>query len=102
MAAGIVQHGPAFSAWAAHVGTDSELLDLFEDAYMGEWADGKEFAKQMIDDMGEFKEVKDRLPQHLACYVDIDYDGFFDGLVLGGEIWLMEKLDGGVYVFRNW
>ena len=102
VAAGIHRHGPAFSAWAAHVGIDSELLDRFEDAYMGEWADGTEFAKQMIDDMGEFKEVKDRLPQHLACYVDINYDDFFDGLVLGGEIWFMEKLDGGVYVFRNW
>lgn len=102
VAKGIVAHGPAFAAWAARVGADSELLDAFEDAYMGEWQDGKEFAEQMLDDMGELEELKSKLSDHLAPYVEIDYDSYFDDLVLGGQISTMEKLDGGIYVFRNW
>ena len=102
VAKGIAEHGPAFAAWAARVGADSELLDAFEDAYMGEWQDGKEFAEQMLDDMGELEELKSKLSDHLAPYVEIDYDSYFDDLVLGGQIGTMEKLDGGIYVFRNW
>ena len=44
VARGIAEHGPAFAAWAAHVGTDSEALDEFEDAYMGEWDNAVAFA----------------------------------------------------------
>jgi antirestriction protein len=102
VAAGIVAHGPAFAAWAAHVGADSGLLDQFEDAYMGEWQSGKEFAEQMLDDMGELEKIKSKLSDHLAPYVEIDYDSYFDDLVFGGQISTMEKLDGGIYVFRNW
>jgi len=102
VAKGIAEHGPAFAAWAAHVGADSELLDAFEEAYMGEWEDGKEFAEQMLDDMGELEELRGKLSDHLAPYVEIDYDSYFDDLVLGGQIGTMEKLDGGIYVFRNW
>ena len=102
VAKGIAEHGPAFAAWAAHVGADSELLDAFEEAYMGEWQDGKEFAEQMLDDIGELEELKSKLSDHLAPYVEIDYDSYFDDLVSGGQISTMEKLDGGIYVFRNW
>ena len=101
VAAGIASHGPAFAAWASHIGSDSEQLDQFEDAYMGEWENGKAWAKEMLDDLGLLQEITRNLPQHLAPYVRFDYQGYFNDLVAGGDICSVEKLDGGIYVFWN-
>ena len=102
VASGIAEHGPAFAAWAAHVGTDSEALDEFEDAYMGEWESAVAFAEEMLDDMGHIEEIMRNVPEHLAAYVQIDYEGFVRDLVRNGELATLEKPDGGIYVFRNW
>jgi len=102
IAKGIGEHGPAFAAWAAHVGTDSEALDEFEDAYMGEWESAVAFAEEMLDDMGHIDEIMRNVPEHLAPYVQIDYRGFVSDLVRNGELATLEKPDGGIYVFRNW
>jgi len=102
IAKGIGEHGPAFAAWAAHVGTDSEALDEFEDAYMGEWESAVAFAEEMLDDMGHIDEIMRNVPEHLAPYVQIDYKGFVSDLVRNGELATLEKPDGGIYVFRNW
>ena len=102
VASGIAEHGPAFAAWAAHVGTDSEALDEFEDAYMGEWESAVAFAEEMLDDMGHIEEIMRNVPEHLAAYVQIDYEGFVSDLVRNGELATLEKPDGGIYVFRNW
>ena len=76
IARGIAEHGPAFAAWAAHVGTDSEALDDFEEAYMGEWESEAAFAEEMLNDMGQLEEIMRAVPEHLAPYVQIDYEGF--------------------------
>ena len=102
IAKGIAEHGPAFAAWAAHIGTDSEALDEFEDAYMGEWDSAVAFAEEMLDDMGHIEEIMRGVPEHLAPYVQIDYEGFVRDLVRNGELATLEKPDGGIYVFRNW
>ena len=102
IAKGIGKHGPAFAAWAAHVGTDSEALDEFEDAYMGEWDSAVAFAEEMLDDMGHIDEIMRNVPEHLAPYVQIDFKGFVSDLVRNGELATLEKPDGGIYVFRNW
>jgi len=102
VASGIAEHGPAFAAWAAHVGADSEAIDEFEDAYMGEWESAVAFAEEMLDDMGHIEEIMRGVPAHLAAYVQIDYEGFVRDLVRNGELATLETPDGGVYVFRNW
>jgi antirestriction protein len=102
VASGIAEHGPAFAAWAAHVGADSEAIDEFEDAYMGEWESAVAFAGEMLDDMGHIEEIMRGVPAHLAAYVQIDYEGFVRDLVRNGELATLEKPDGGIYVFRNW
>ena len=76
IAKGIAEHGPAFAAWAEHVGTDSEALDEFEDAYMGEWESAADFAEEMLDDTGQIDEIMRSVPEHLVPYVQIDYEGF--------------------------
>jgi len=102
VASGIAEHGPAFAAWAAHVGADSEAIDEFEDACMGEWESAVAFAEEMLDDMGHIEEIMRGVPAHLAAYVQIDYEGFVRDLVRNGELATLEKPDGGIYVFRNW
>lgn len=101
LAKGIVDYGPAFAAWAQDVGRDFAQPDDFEDAYMGEWKSGKDFAREMLDDMGLLAEVTAKLPAHLIPYVRIDYEGFFEDLVLNGDISSLESPDGTVYIFRN-
>ncbi len=102
IAKGIAEHGPAFAAWAAHVGADSEALDAFEDAYMGEWENAVVFAEEMFADLGHLDEIMHGVPELLAPYVQIDYEGFVRDLVAGGELATLEKPDGGIYVFRIW
>jgi antirestriction protein len=102
IAKGIAEHGLAFAAWAAHVGSDSEALDEFEDAYMGEWENEAAFAEEALADMGQIDEIMQGVPEHLVPYVQIDYEGFVRDLVCNGELATLEKPDGGIYVFRNW
>jgi antirestriction protein len=102
VAAGITEHGPAFAAWAAHVGADSEHLGDFHEAYMGEWESGKAFAEEMLADLGEIEELERVLPKHLAPYIEINYGRYFGDLVSGGDIIAVEKRNGGLYVFWNW
>lgn len=101
VAAGIVERGPAFAAWAALVGADSERLGEFDDSYMGEYESGKAFAEEMLDDMGVLEPLMSQLPEHLEGYVKIDHESYFNDLVSGGTITTMEKPDGAIYVFWN-
>lgn len=102
LAKGIAEYGPAFAAWAAHVGTDSETLDEFADAYMGEWENAVAFAEEMLDDLGHVDEIMRGVPELLAPYVRIDYEGFVRDLVTNGELATLDRPDGGIYVFRTW
>lgn len=101
LARGIAEHGPAFAAWAAHVGTDSEALDEFEDAYMGEWDNAVAFAEEMFDDLWQMEEIMRGVPELLAPYVSIDHEGFVRDMVSNGDLATVEKPDGGIYVFRT-
>jgi len=102
VARGIAEHGPAFAAWAAHVGTDSEALEEFEDAYMGEWDNAAAFAEEMFDDLWQMEEIMRGVPELLAAYIRIDYEAFVRDMVSNGELATSEKPDGGIYVFRSW
>lgn len=68
---------------------------------MGEWENALAFAEEMLDDTGQIDEIMRNVPEHLAPYVHIDYEGFVRDLVSNGELATLEKPDGGIYVFRN-
>ena len=99
VATGIGQHGPAFAAWASLVGIDSERLDDFDSAYMGEWESGAAWAEESLDDLGLLEPFMDALPPMLRPYVRIDFEGYFRDLVANGDISVVEKAEGGMYVF---
>lgn len=97
LAKGVGQHGRAFGAWAALVGTHPAQLALFEEAYRGHWESVSEYADQLLHDLGA-TEVLEAIPEWLQPYVELQTDRFARDLELGGDIRLLEG-DGGVWVF---
>ena len=102
VAARIARYGAVFAAWADHVGMDSELLDGFTDAYLGEYDSGEAFAEEVLGESGVIEKVLEHLPESLRPYVTVDYEGYFDDLVTNGEINAIERPHGSIYVFRIW
>lgn len=99
VAAGISEHGEAFAAYADFIDCDASLLDGFEDAYMGEYENGAEFAEELLEG-SRIEEVLNQLPKSLQPYVSVDYEAYFDDLVAGGEIVTSSSRGGGLHVFR--
>lgn len=101
LAAGITEHGPAFAAWAEQVGTsEADQLDRFDELYRGEWDSADDYAEQLLDDMGATAAI-DGLPEWLQCYVELDVAGFGRDLQLGGDITVVDKPEGGVWIWDN-
>jgi len=99
VARGIAEHGPAYAHWAAIVGTsDPDVLERFEDAYLGHVESVEAYAEQLLDDLGYGELLERTLPEPLLSYVKLDVEGFARDLELSGDITTSEG-DGGVYVF---
>ncbi len=101
LAHGIEQHGPAFAAWADHVGhTSVDALGRFEDAFLGMWDSCKEYAEGLIDDFGLSRELDEAIPELLRGYVTVDVEGFGRDMEIDGMITVIQNPDGpGVWIF---
>ena len=101
VALGIVEHGQVFSAWANHIGPSSwDELDRFEDCYMGEWHSLKDYAEDLVDDLGLVEQIERVVPEGLRPYVCFDYEMLGRDMELGGDIVAVESLDGAsVFIF---
>jgi antirestriction protein len=97
LARGMVTHGPAFVAWAEHLGTSEwgSDLDRFEDAFLGEWESAVDYAGSLLDDMGIDTEAFG--PEWLSPYIHVDLDAFARDLSY--DINVIEH-DDRVYVFE--
>lgn len=101
LAVGITEHGLAFAAWAEHVGVaEADQLDRFEELYRGEWDSAEDYAEQLLDDMGATSAI-DELPEWLQCYVELDVADFAHDLQIGGDITVVDKPDGGVWIWSG-
>lgn len=101
IAAGITEHGLAFAAWADQVGIgETDQLERFDDLYRGEWNSSDDYAEQLLDDMGATTAM-DELPEWLQCYVELDVAGFTRDLQMSGDITVVDKPDGGVWVWAG-
>jgi antirestriction protein len=100
LAAGIVEHGPAFAAWAEATERDIATSEDFAEAYCGHFDSAADYAEQLVADI-EGDEVLERaIPEWLQPYVDIDYEALGSDMELGGDIFTAPADDGGVYVFN--
>ena len=99
--AGINEHGRAFAHWAALVGIrDLDVLDGFEDAYLGQAESIESYAEQLLDDIGVFRQLEDLLPENLQPYLTFDVAGFARDLELSGDVVTSEAPE-GIYVFSG-
>ena len=100
VARGIVEHGPAFGAWAEQSNHDEDDLARFEDAYLGEWSSVEKYAEELLDDLGYLRAVDDAVPEMLQPYVRIDIDAFASDLELSGDLTVVEYSH-GVWLFEG-
>lgn len=53
VAAAIVEHGPAMAEWLSYYGsTDPDIIEVFDDAYLGAWESLEVYAEHLIDEIG--------------------------------------------------
>ena len=99
LAQGISEHGMAFAHFASCFGTtDADLLDDFENAYIGHYGSVKEYAEELLVDLGAEQVLEKMVPEGLASYIHIDVDFFANDLEISGDIMTSEG-DEGVYIF---
>ena len=79
LGAGIAEHGEAFAAYASLVGTEPDMLEDFEDHYLGTWDSLEEYAENLLDDLGVDTEALG--PDTLQPYLRFDLEAFARDLV---------------------
>jgi antirestriction protein len=100
VAKGIVEHGPAFAAYA-DVMEEEELLAGFDDDYLGHYDDLDSYVEQLINDLGYDRILDANLPAGIRPYVKIDISATAEDLLLGGDLHAIPAIDGGVWIFRG-
>lgn len=89
-------NGEAFTVFASNRGEGylDDAIENFEEAYQGEWDSEREYAENLLDDLGEL----DKIPEHLRYY--FDYDAYTRDLFIND--YFSERLsNGNVAVFRR-
>ena len=89
----LAEHGPAFGAYAAHVGVDFATAEGFQGAYCGEWESEVAYAEELFDEL-----YAHDIPENLRHYVD--YEAFARELFIG-DCYSVDNSEGGVFVFRQ-
>jgi len=98
VALGIVEHGPAFAAWAdLQYPLDPSALVDFEAAFRGTWENVEAYAEDLLEDLGATAELE-RIPEWLQPYVRLDVAAYARDLELGGDICTVRDEE-GVHIF---
>jgi antirestriction protein len=94
IAAGITEHGDAFSAWLSY-DDSQDVTDMraFEDAYRGEWDSLRAYAESFADDIGLYEAAEKSGSQ----YVVVDIDRLTHDLDI--ELYTVTSHSHTVYVF---
>ena len=98
LAAGIVEHGPAFAAWAEQVGMAeaTEQRAAFDEGFLGSWDSELAYAEQLADDFG-WTDTLDQLPDAVRSYVSIDFELLARDLAY--DVAFVPNGAGGVWAF---
>lgn len=99
LAAGLVEHGPAFAPWAEAVDHEPDRLDLFTEAFLGHHDSIEDYAAQLLEDLGYPPELEQILPEFMRPYVQLDVAGFARALVASGDVVWVPATGGGVWVY---
>ena len=97
---GIAEHGEAFAAFAHFLGGEDELLDQFEDCYLGKCQSAEAYVEEFLEDVGVDRILDDALPGYLRDYVRIDTEAVTRDMESEGSLLAVEASDGGVFLFH--
>jgi antirestriction protein len=92
LAAMIEEHGPAFAAYADHMGIDHATEESFQDAFCGQWDSEQAYAENLFDEL-----YLSDVPEHVQPY--IDYESFARDIFIS-DSYSVES-ESGVFVFHN-
>ena len=95
VARGIQEHGDAFSAWSQLHDADPDMLDAFEDNYLGEYDSPEDWAREIADESNIEQRIEETFGADLASYIRFDAAQFARDAWLGGDIYVMHKDDDG-------
>ena len=101
IARGIRDHGPAFAAWADLHDGAQDMLEQFEEAYLGEYDSPEAWAESVMDDLGIQARLEQELHGDMARYVRIDTGAWVQDAWLSGDIAIVHKPGGGVWIFQS-
>ncbi len=93
IAEGIEEHGDAYPALAAELGTDE--LERFDDIYLGHWPSMTAYADEILDDLIDLDR---HIPDWIAPYVRVDTDAYARDLAT--ELHTVTATDGGIHIFQ--
>lgn len=99
VARGIQEHGDAFAAWAQLHDADPDMLDAFEDSYLGEYDSPEDWAREIADESSIEQRLVETFGENLARFIRFDAAQFARDAWLGGDIYVMHKDDGGCWIF---
>jgi antirestriction protein len=96
---GIGEHGEAFAAFANFLGSEDELLDQFEDCYIGQWESAVAYVEEFLEDTGVDRILDDAVPGYLRDYVRVDTEALARDMEFEGSL-LSVETQGGVFLFH--
>lgn len=95
VAAGITEHGPAYAHLAAEIGTIDDVLDNFDEVYLGHWPSLTDYATEVLDDLIDLDRIG---PDWISPYPRLDADAYARDLAT--ELHVSNAADGGVHLFH--
>jgi antirestriction protein len=100
LAKGVADFGPAYAVYVSLVGTDDrELLDKFEDLYIGSYDSAEAWMREVADDLGWQKQRERITDPLLAPYVTLDYAAMAEDAAQSWDT--VTGIDGRLYVFMR-
>lgn len=99
VARGIQEHGDAYAAWAQLHDADPDMLNAFEDSYLGEYDSPEDWAREVAEESSIERRVEDAFGENLARFIRFDAAQFAQDAWLGGDIYVLHKDCGGCWIF---
>jgi antirestriction protein len=98
---GIGEHGVAFAVFAGFLGGgEDELLDQFEDCYIGQWGSAEAYVDEFLDDVGMERILDEAVPEAYRDYVKFDTEALVRDMECEGSLLAVDDSEGGVFLFH--
>jgi hypothetical protein len=101
VAAGIIEHGQAFVAWARQTDGSPDTLSRFKDAFLGSWESAEDFAGQMLAYLHRADETELHTTGESRPDLADKAEQLAQELQQRGDISVIANPEGGVWIFRG-